>query len=345
MYQDIEGQKPVIITRNHNARVRPPVYRWTAPADWSPAWNMQRAEVTGLFYGVASAIYNQIYHPSRELMTFYQAPDSISTLRIFTRELVKMENFRSGFASNLMFSGLFGLAYQAPRFYLWRDLAGGYPVDSHFVDLGWLKKWLTSMAIGATVCWIPVPFYNLSIRYEQDKILPKELSRGYKNHFHAAYVILKKDGIFPFWRSSGPLMAEAFLETFALFYWVDFIKEKTRHFKSWGTDQPGSTDWFHRIFYVSGGVYFSLMTGYPLRALRFYVDELPKNAQGELFFKSYAEALWKSLGDHFNIAHLWNNFHKHVGRAGLPLFLTTWFADCIGLFDQLELPSIYVPSD
>jgi len=204
------------------------------------------------------------------------------------------------------------------------------------------KKMFTAAAVGVATCWIPVPFYNVSIRFQQDKILPKELQRGYKNHLHAAFKIFSKDGIYPFIRSAGPLMTEFGAETFAIFYWLDFFKDKTRPFRNFGTDQPGTSDNFNRLIYVTSGAYLGLFHAYPFRTLRKYVEELPKNSKGELFFKSYSEAFWKALGDAYNLAHLWNGFHRYCTVAMPPLFATLWFADAIGLLDTLELPAVFI---
>ncbi|CAG9311988.1 unnamed protein product [Blepharisma stoltei] len=342
MYQEIEGQKPVIIARNHNARTRMIYYRWMTPPNWNPAWNLQQAQLSGLYFGITKALWNQIYNPASDLLHYYQAPDSLHSLRIFVRQMMKMENFRHEVISGIMFNSAYGLAFQTSRFYLWKDYAGGYPHEFHTVNVDWGKSLITAGAIGLVTCWIPVPFHNVSIRFEQDKILPKEYARGYRNHLHAAITILKKDGMYPFVRSAGPIMGEAFGETLGLFFWTDFWKEKSRHMKHWGTDQPGTPECWLRAAYVSLGVYSGLFMGYPFRLLRHFVEELPKNSKGELFFTNYAEAFWKALSDQFYIAQMWNGFHAYLFKAGVPLFLTTWFADSIGIFDQAVFPAIYV---
>mmetsp|Transcript_14171 Transcript_14171/g.14238 ORF Transcript_14171/g.14238 Transcript_14171/m.14238 type:complete len:348 (-) Transcript_14171:34-1077(-) len=343
MYQEIEGQKPVIVARNHNARTRMIMYKWMTPPNWNPAWNFQQAELTGLYFGITRALWYQFYAPATDLLRYYQAPDSLRTLGIFTKEVFKMENFRRGFFSSLLFSSTYGLAFQTSRFYLWKDYAGGYAHEHHTVNTDWGKYLLTAAAIGAVTCWIPVPFYNISLRFEQDKILPKEFARGYRNHFQAAFTILSKDGIYPFIRGAGPLMGQAFGETLGLLFFTDFIKEKLRHMRHWGTDFPGTPEAILRAVYVSAGVYAGVFMGYPFLHLKHLVEELPKNSNGELFFKNYAEALWKSLGDTFYIGQMWNGFHGYLARAGVPLFLATWFADSIGIFDQAVFPAVYVP--
>ena len=144
MYQEVEGQKPVIVSRNHNARVRPPVYRWTQPPDWSPAWNLQSSLLTGLAMGVTSSLYLQLYNPANDLLKFYQAPDNLPQLRIFLRELVKMENFRSGLSSNMVFLSSFSVAFQGARFWMWKTFAGGHPHNKRFVDYAWACLLYTS---------------------------------------------------------------------------------------------------------------------------------------------------------------------------------------------------------
>lgn len=345
MFQEIEGQRPVIVSRNHNARIRTPIYRWTTPPDWSPAWNYQRSLYAGFTFGVTSALYMQIYEPVRDMLMIYAAPDNFSQLKTFTREVMKMENFKNGFFSKFMFYSAYGLSFEGARWYLWKSFAGGYPHDEHCVDITWAKKLLTSFAVGGLTSWIPVPFHNVAIRFQQDQILPKEFSRGYSNHLSCAYNIIAKDGPFPLMRSAGPIMGEAWAGTFALFFWIDFIKDKLRVIKNYGTDHPGFYDSWCRILYTSFAVYMSLGHAYPFRIMRLWVDELPKNKRGELYFKNYAEAFWKALGDNFTFSQLFNGFHLHLIRAGPPLFAAVWFADVIGLNEQVEFPAVYVPDE
>ena len=58
MFQEAETQKPVIVSRNHNARKRPQIFRWTTPPDWDPAWNRKASLLTGLTFGVSTALYH-----------------------------------------------------------------------------------------------------------------------------------------------------------------------------------------------------------------------------------------------------------------------------------------------
>jgi hypothetical protein len=339
MFQELEGNKPVVISRNHMDRVRAPVNRWMEPPDWSPAWNYQRSLLSGLAFGGAASIYYQFYTPATELLAFYRGPVNLNQLGIFISETLKLESFRTGFLSKLSFYSLYGLTFEASRIYLWRDFNGGYPADSYVVDIAWLKKYLTAFFIGMVTCWIPVPFNNVVLRYNQDKILPKELSRGYKGYFDAAYQIATKDGLFPFIRGSGPLMAEKTLQTTGMFFWMDSLRDKLKHVEKIG-DFPGVNPTTLKFFYIGFGTYMGLLHGYPALALKHYVESTPLNSKGEPFFATYSEGLWKILGDTVNFSFLWSGFHSYLFRAGPPLFATLWFADSMGLLRQYYVEAL-----
>ena len=343
MFQEFEGQKPVVISRNHMDRVRPPVERWMQPADWSPAWNYQRSLMTGIAYGTSASLYFRFHTPTQELLEHYQAPNNLKQLGIFAREVWKMETFMKGLGTKLAFFSLYGAAFEGSRFYMWRNFVGGYPHDPYVVDVAWYKKFITALTVGISTMWIPVPFVNIAVRYEQDKILPKEHARGYRGYLHAAYVIARKDGAFPFIRGGGPIMAEKALQTTGMFFWLDFLRDKLKHTEHFGTDHPGFSETYLRFLYVSFGTYIGLLYGYPMVALKNYVEGLPLNSKGEPYFATYAEAVWKGLGDNFNYNLLWIGFHRYLIKCGPPLFATLWFADRIGLLEQYQVDAILVP--
>ena len=343
MFQEIEGQKPVVISRNHMDRVRPPVLRWMKPADWSPEWNFQRSILAGITSGLACSFYYQFHAPTQELLRYYQSPNNFTQLRIFVREVFKMDSFQRGLGSKLAFYSIYGLSFETSRLYLWRNFAGGYPHDPYVVDLAWYKKLITALSIGVSTSWIPVPFLNIAKRYQQDTILPKEFSRGYRGYLHAIISIARNDGLFPFIRGAGPIMAEKALQTTGTLFWLDFVKDKLKHTLNFGTDQEGLNPILLRLLYVSFGTYIGLFYGYPMIMLRQYVEKLPLNSKGELYFANYSEALWKALGDNFRFPSLWCGFHTYLLKCGPPLFATLWFADSIGLFDQYQIDGIIMP--
>jgi hypothetical protein len=345
MYSEIEGQKPVVVSRNHNARIRPALYRWTMPPDWNPVWNRQRSYITGAFSGLVSALYLHAYEPARDILRFYQGPENLTQLKTFVSELVKMENFRQGFLGKLGFYSLYGLSYEASRFYMWHDYAAGFPHEKSSIDVTWPKKFFTSITVGLLTSWIPVPFHNVMMRYRQDQILPTEFKRGYRSPLHAAYTIARKDGLFPFVRSAGPIMAEHTASTFGLFFFLDFFKDKARHLRNFGGDFDQYSDTFLKFVCVSLGTYLSLFHAYPFRSLRLWVEELPTNANGEVLFRNYAEAFWKVMSDDVNMTQLWNGFHRYLARAGPPLFATIWVADGFGLTPVSTFPTIWVAED
>mmetsp|Transcript_34073 Transcript_34073/g.59421 ORF Transcript_34073/g.59421 Transcript_34073/m.59421 type:complete len:345 (+) Transcript_34073:513-1547(+) len=342
MYQEIEGQRPVIVSRNHNGRIKPPIHRWTTPPDWSPQLNKQWALMAGVFSGVSRSLYFQIHNPVRDLLTYYAKPNSWAQLSTFTKQVTQMENFRSGIASSLAFQSAYGLSFEGARWWLWRYLAGGHPLNPDGISITPPKTFATAFTVGMLTCWIPVPFYNISIRYDQDKILPREIARGYRNHFHAAYTIAKLDGLFPFVRSAGPLMGEYASATSAMFFWLDFFKEKLRFLTHFSTAFPGYNEFAVQVTCVGLGAYMSCVFGYPFRIMRHYVDELPRNSKGEKYLASYSEAFWKYLVETANGMQLWNGFNRYVFRAGPPLFLTMLFADTLGLSKQTLFIPAYV---
>lgn len=342
MYQEIEGQRPVVISRNHNARARPPIYRWTMPPDYDPAWNQQRSLYTGLFAGIVGATYAQVSRPVFDLLRFYQAPDNFKQLSLFTKEVVKMDTFRQGFLGRLGFYTAYGLIFETARWTMWKNITCGYPYYRDMINVAFVKHFLTAAAVGALTSWIPVPFHNIMVRYNQDQILPREFARGYKSPLHAAFQIVKQDGLYPLVRSGGPLMAENTLNTMMMFYMVDFLKDKARLLKTQGFDHEMTPDWMMKPIYVFFGAMAGLFSGFGVRSLRMAVEEHPKNAKGELLFGSYAEATWRGLGDSFQIHQLWSGFIPYFCRAGPPLMATIWFADSIGLLDQVVFDPSYV---
>jgi hypothetical protein len=342
MYQEIEGQRPVVISRNHNARARPPIYRWTMPPDYDPAWNQQRSLYTGLFAGIVGATYAQVSRPVFDLLRFYQAPDNFKQLSLFTKEVVKMDTFRQGFLGRLGFYTAYGLIFETARWTMWKNITCGYPYYRDMVNVAFVKHFLTAGAVGALTSWIPVPFHNIMVRYNQDQILPREFARGYKSPLHAAFQIVKQDGLYPLVRSGGPLMAENTLNTMMMFYMVDFLKDKARVLKTQGFDHEMTPDWMTKPIYVFFGAMAGLFSGFGVRSLRMAVEEHPKNAKGELLFGSYAEATWRGLGDSFQMHQLWTGFVPYFCRAGPPLMATIWFADSIGLLDQVVFDPSYV---
>ena len=342
MYQEIEGQRPVVISRNHNARTRPPIYRWTMPPDYDPAWNQQRSIYTGLFAGIVGATYAHISGPVFDLLRFYQAPENLRQVGIYAREVMKMDTFRRGLLGRLGFYAAYGLSFEAARWTMWKNITCGYPYYHDMINVAVIKHLLTAAAVGALTCWIPVPFHNLMIRFNQDQILPKEFSRGYRSPLHALVQIVKNDGFYPLVRSAGPLMAENFLTTWMMFFTVDFLKDKARLLNSMGYDQEMTPYWQTKPFYVAGGAFSGLFAGYHVRSLRVAVEEHPKNLKGELLFGNYAEATWRGLGESFQTQQLWSGFGRYFLRAGPPLMATIWFADSIGLLDQTEFKPAYV---
>jgi len=342
MYQEIEGQRPVTISRNHNARARPPIYRWTMPPDYNTAWNQQRAVYTGLFAGVVGATYFQVFGPVFDLLRFYQAPGNFKELSIFTKQVVKMDNFRKGFLGKLGFYSAYALTFETARWTMWKNITCGYPYYRDMVNVAFVKHFLTAAAVGVLTSWIPVPFHNIMVRFNQDQILPKEFARGYRSPLHAAFQIVKSDGFYPLVRSAGPLMAESTLNTTTMLYITDFMKDKARVLGTQGFDHEMTPNWMTKPIYVFLGALSGLFAGFAMRSLRVAVDEHPKNMKGELLFGSYAEATWRGLGDSFQIHQLWSGFMPYFFKAGPPLMATIWFADSIGLLDQTEFEPSYV---
>jgi hypothetical protein len=340
MFQEFEGQKPIVISRNHMDRTRPKLYRWKAPKDWSPEWNMQMSIMTGAASGLITASYLQIHTPLAELHRFYMFPGSIAQARIFLREAYKSETFQKGFGSRLAFYSTFGLTFNTARFYLWRDLNGGFTVDDKTIDIGFFKKLIASAFVGASTAWITVPFFNVARRYHQDTVLPKEHSRGYRGYMHAAYVIARKDGLLPFTRSSVPLMLQYTLETSGTLFWTDFAKDKCYHLKNYGGPLGGFSDFSMKVGYLSFGTFFGLLYGYSFDSVRKSMEMLPKNAKGETYFANYAEAGMKTLGEYYNIYGAYSGFGKHLLRSGPTMFMTLWFADSLGLLDVNRVSSI-----
>lgn len=343
MFQEFEGQKPIVISRNHMDRVRPRTYRWVAPKDWSPAWNMQMSLISGAASGFFYATYLQAHTPLAEIRKFYLFPGSLEQVRIYLREAYKMESFQTGFGSKLAFYSCFGLTFNASRFYLWRDFAGGYPVDSDTVDIAWYKKFITSAFVGVATCWIPIPFHNIAIRYHQDTILPKELSRGYKGYLHATYNIAVRDGVFPFIRGGGPLLFRHAFETTGMLFWLDFFKDKCRHIKYFGSTNGSFSDTSMRLTYISLGTTIGLAYGYAFESVKKFVELVPKNSKGERYFNNYAEGGMKTLGEYYNILSTFRGFGSHFIRSAPPLFMSLWFADVIGVFDVNAIESVILP--
>ena len=344
MYQEIESQKPIVISRNHIRPKRRITQRWAKPDDWSPAWNFQCSLITGLTFGVSASIYSQFHTPICEMLRFYQFPNNFAQFRIFMRSVFSMDSFRKESGTRLAFYSLRGLSFESARFYMWKNFAGGYPNDPDVVDVAWLKKIVTAFTVGVATCWIPVPFYNIQMRYEQDKIMPKEVSRGYRGYLHAAYSILKNDGVFPFIRGSGPYLAEKTLQTFGLFFWIDFVRDKLKHFRTFNEYEVGFNENYLRFISISIGVMSGIFYGYPMLMLKEMVEGMPRNSKGELYLETYSEALWKIATENVSVVYLWNGYFKYLTRVGPPLFITCWVADLLGLLEQYEVPGIVLPS-
>lgn len=343
MFQEFEGQKPVVISRNHMDRVRPKSYRWVAPQDWSPAWNMQLSLISGAASGLFYASYYQVHTPLSEIRRFYLFPGTLEQVRIYLREAYKMDSFQKGFGTKLAFYSTLGLTFNASRFYLWKDFAGGFPVDYYTVDVAWYKKLLTSAFVGALTCWIPVPFHNIAVRYHQDKIMPKEHSRGYRGYIHTAYNIALKDGAFPFMRGGLPIMTRFWLETSSTLFWLDFLKDKCLHVQYYGSTNGGFSDTSMRLLYVTFGTSVGITYGYAFETIRNRVEKYPKNSKGERYFESYAEGGLKTLGEYYNVLSTFRGFGRHFLRNAPPLFMSLWFADIIGVFDIYRIESIILP--
>jgi hypothetical protein len=343
MFQELEGNRPLVISRNFVDRPRSNMYRWVMPDDWSPAWNFQRSLLTGLSFGVFSSVYYQFHTPVSQLLAFYQFPNSFGQLRIMLSQVFKMDSFQRGLGSSLALQGCSGLTFQTARFYLWRDFAGGYPTDPDTFDIAWGKKAVTAITVGFLTSWIPVPFHNIMIRYEQDRILPAEHSRGYRGYMHTAVQMARHDGFFPFIRSAFPLMAEKTWQTASLFYWTDIIKEKCHHFQHYGSNNGGFSDFTMKTVYLGFGSLFGLIGGYPFVRFREIMEQFPLNSRGEPAFASYSEGFWRLLSEHYNPIQLMSGFWPYVVRCGPPLFLTMWFADSIGLLDIQYRHGVIMP--
>jgi hypothetical protein len=275
--------------------------------------------MTGVFAGVANASYQQIHRPVQDLLAFYAKPNSWAQVNAFAKQVVRMDNFRTGLASSLAFQSVLGLASESSRWWLWRYFAGGFPLSSEGIIAFPPKVLANAVVVGALTSWIQVPYYNISIRYHQDQILPKELARGYKNCLHTALTIARVDGLFPFFRSAGPLMGEYTAATASMFFWFDFTKEKLRFLTPFSTDFPGYNPFAVQCTCVAFGAYASLVFAYPLRMMRHYVDELPRNSKGQKYLASYSEAFWKYLVDTANGMNLWNGFNRYVEGRPSPL--------------------------
>jgi hypothetical protein len=116
----------VIVTRNHNARVRPNVFRWQEPDDYMSGWSLQRSLISGALAGVLSGSIHHIWKPVTDILHFYQAPDNLKQLGTFTSEVLKHEAFRSGYLGTLGMHLAYGLSFHGARLFLWHTIAGGY---------------------------------------------------------------------------------------------------------------------------------------------------------------------------------------------------------------------------
>lgn len=133
------------------------------------------------------------------------------------------------------------------------------------------------------------------------------------------------------------------MSTTMLFAPLIFIKDKILPLRKYGLDFDAGVPYTPlKFIFISAGVYASLFFSYPFRVLRHMVEELPKNSKGEKFFKTYSEAYWKFRSESFDIMSLWNGFHRHLAKVGLPLFGTLWVAESMGLLEWSNREYVYV---
>jgi hypothetical protein len=178
----------------------------------------------------------------------------------------------------------------------------------------------------------------------QDKIMPKDIARGYRNPLTAAVQIVAKDGLFPLMRGAGPIMGEHFVGTSVIFFSTDFMIDKLWPLRNYGYQFPnaGLPESWIKIMGLSSGIMFALFASYPVRTLRAMVEHHPLNNKGERLFETYAEAYWKFAGEQFNPMHCWTGFSRYFVKTAPPIFAAWWLADSFGLIRLREMQLLYV---
>ena len=289
-----------------NARNIPnTAFRWNTPSDWSLAWNYRRAALIGMVTGVSSTCYFHVREPVLDLLHFYQGPSNLAQLKIYCKEVLKSESFRSGLMSRFLFECTRGLCFETARYGIYKSMAGGFWAVPEGIDIYHHKVFLTALITGATTSWIPVIFYNWDLRFKQDAIFPTELRRGYGSHVSALAQIISKDGAYPLFRSAGPMMAEYCMQTTFMFTMMDFWKDKTRHLEWMGNAYPAYNSSILKFFNVAASVYMGFLFSKPFHHLRVLVENVPQNSRGERMFTSYSEAFGKFAGEYYFLIQLY----------------------------------------
>lgn len=313
----------------HNA------FSWIDTPDNKFIWNWQRGAMTGI---IASAVneVSILFTENWRLMTKeYEWPKNAKQYGIFTREVLRMDNFKGALKNRLQYAFCIGTFDIGSRLAFWRQWNAGWYRTFGSVEINHFRKWPPSIMAALVSCWVSTPFEMARLAYYADKTFPKELQQNYKSYFNALRRIPFEEGPYFLFKNSFPFMMRNFIQTLTMFYTYDWMKDKIGAATHRISDFP-----LPIVKGLIGGlsVYLACVFSYPFGVMiREMVEYWPKEKDGT--------STWQG---NYRRAAVWLWYHEY-GSNFLPGFvtqyftrnapwmlLTLWISDRLGMFNYWQ---------
>lgn len=303
---------------------------WVRTPDASASWNYQRGAIVGVAAALVTEGLNHFAESWRLLLRHYEPPSSFKQLGIFTRETLKLENFRRGVKNRFQYGVTIGATDIAARVALFRWANQGWQLPWGGFEYNFMRKIPGTFFAALVSAPVSIPFELARMAYYADKTFPKELQKGYSSYLNALRRIPFEEGPYYLFKNSFPFFLRNFFQTFTLFYTYDFIKDKV------------SLMWRHNdIPYLPSimgvalfSTYLACAFSYPWAVtVRDMVEYWPKDAHGKSHFdNNYRKAaVW--LYYHDFTSNLYPGFFTNYFWRNAPwMFLTLMWSDYMGIF-------------
>jgi len=308
------------------------VFSWIDTPDNKFSWNWQRGAITGIIASTVNEMAILFTENWRLLLREYEWPKGLKQYGIFTRETLKLDNFRLGMKNRLQYALCIGTFDIGSRLALFREFNAGWYRTFGSFETNYLRKIPTTILAAFLSSWVSVPFELARMTYYGDKTFPKELQKGYTSYLNALRRIPFEEGPYYLFKNSFPIIARNFMQTYTAFFAYDWLKDKIGGVTTRISDFP-----FPVMKLMIGGLSttMALIFSFPFYyTAREVVDYWPKLANGKtpwegnyrkaavwLYYHNFGSNLFPGLFNNY----FWRNFPW--------LFLTLWIGDRMGIFN------------
>jgi len=307
---------------------------WAPEIYNTPYLNFRKTGVIAATAGIFVESLRHIRSTFNAINYVYEYPKNSSQWSIYTKEIFSTQSFFSEWRKKLVYGAVQHSLDAGFKVAIWYYIWGGFWAPYSFADANSIRMITFSAIAGFASGWTNYPLAVARKAYYADISWPAEYRKGYRSPLHALLKIPFSEG--PLYLFRGGLLH--YLGNSISFWWIlytyTFIKDKCSHLYQYNGINYSLCKFIVLNFSFAVGA----VTIQPFFTMKNFMDLYNKERGGNITFKSTWDAN-KYLK--YNYEQLSSNFQPGYSRwfrsYGLVLYLTIWYADNIGMMDNVKL--------